>query len=111
MKTECTYLINESIDAAVVPDSWKIGTITPLPKGRISLDPGDWRPVSVLPCQVNSWSVLFTNNLFIIFNVIIICLSNRMAFERDLALQPQYLNTYSFCMIIMTKIEIQVQPL
>ena len=30
-------------------DKWKVGLVTPMPKGRMSTKPGDWLPVSVLP--------------------------------------------------------------
>ena len=49
MLVEITHLINECLPLSVIPDLWKVGTITPMPKGKISTKPGDWRPVSVLP--------------------------------------------------------------
>ena len=50
MITESTFIMNECLRTEHTPDAWKAGTITPLPKGsNISLDPGDWRTVSVLP--------------------------------------------------------------
>ena len=49
MIVEFTHLINECLRLSIMPKKWKIGTITPLPKGKISTNPGDWRPVSVLP--------------------------------------------------------------
>ena len=49
MITETTHLINECLRLELMPDKWKVGIITPLPKSKVSVDPGDWRPVSVLP--------------------------------------------------------------
>ena len=49
MKIEFTYLINECLCFLIMPDKWKIGIITLMPKGRISLNPGNRRPVSVPP--------------------------------------------------------------
>ena len=49
MVVETTHLINDCLRHSIMPDLWKVGTITPLPKGKISTKPGDWRPVSVLP--------------------------------------------------------------
>ena len=49
MLTETTHIINECLRMEMMPDSWKVGTVTPLPKGKITMDPGDFRPVSVLP--------------------------------------------------------------
>ena len=49
MLTETTFMINECIRCGVMLDKWKIGYITPMPKGRSLKNPGDWRPASVLP--------------------------------------------------------------
>ena len=49
MLTETTFMINECIRCEVMPVKWKIGYITPMPKGKAWKNPGDWRPVSVLP--------------------------------------------------------------
>ena len=46
---ELTHLINECLRLSIMLNLWKLGTITPMPKGKISMKPGDWRPVSVLP--------------------------------------------------------------
>ena len=47
--TETPFMINECIRCKVMPVKWKIGYITPLPKGKALKKPGDWRPLSVLP--------------------------------------------------------------
>ena len=47
---EFTHLMNECLNSSVMPKSWKIGTVTPIPKGSASLNVGEYRPVSVLPC-------------------------------------------------------------
>ena len=49
MLTETTYLINECLRCGVMPRKWKIGYVTPMPKGSSLKKPGNWRPVSVLP--------------------------------------------------------------
>ena len=49
MLTETTYLMNECLESGIMPTKWKIGCISPMPKGKGSTSPGDWRPVSVLP--------------------------------------------------------------
>ena len=49
MIVEITHLINECLRLSVMPEQWKVGTITPMPKGKVTTNPGDWRPVSVLP--------------------------------------------------------------
>ena len=42
-------MINECIRCEVMPVKWKICYITPMRKGKALKNPGDWRPVSVLP--------------------------------------------------------------
>ena len=49
MLTETTFLIIECIRCGVMPRKWKIGYITQMPKGKSLKNPGDWRPVFVLP--------------------------------------------------------------
>ena len=49
LSVELTHIINESLDQAIFPDTWAIGTITPIPKGGDSHDPGNWRPITILP--------------------------------------------------------------
>ena len=46
---EFTHLINECLDLCVMPTEWKVGTVSPIPKGPPSLSMGDYRPISVLP--------------------------------------------------------------
>ena len=46
---EFTHLINECLTSSVMPVAWKVGTVTPIPKGSTSLNVGDYRPISVLP--------------------------------------------------------------
>ena len=46
---ELTHIINESIRTATFPDAWAVGSITPIPKEGDNLDPGNWRPISILP--------------------------------------------------------------
>ena len=49
LSVELAYIINESIRTAVFPDAWAVGTITPIPKEGETLDPGNWRPITILP--------------------------------------------------------------
>ena len=44
-----THLINECLNLSVMPNDWKVSTVTPIPKGTTSLNVGDYRPISVLP--------------------------------------------------------------
>ena len=49
LAVEMTHLINEAIRTATFPDSWEIGSITPIPKEGDILDLGNWRPITILP--------------------------------------------------------------
>ena len=46
---EITHLISECLDLSIMPDQWKVGTVSPIPKGSPSLNMDDYRPISVLP--------------------------------------------------------------
>ena len=45
---EFTFLLNECLDKSYVPDCWKRGVITPIPKVNICSSPNDYRPITVL---------------------------------------------------------------
>ena len=45
-----THVNNLSITTKMFPDSWKTVCITPLHKSGDSSDPGNFRPISILPC-------------------------------------------------------------
>ena len=49
LSVELTHIINESIRTSTFPTAWAVGSITSIPKGGDSLDPGNWRPISILP--------------------------------------------------------------
>ena len=66
------YRVNESIKTGLFPSAWRIGNITPILKEGSPLDPGNWRPITLLPLpskllekavhfQVNSF--LSNNNI------------------------------------------------
>ena len=46
---EFSHILNESLASSVMPNSWKIGTITPVPKKPLSKKVSDFRPISCLP--------------------------------------------------------------
>ena len=49
LTVELTHLFNESVTQKIFPLQWAIGCVTPIPKGGDSLDPGNWRPITILP--------------------------------------------------------------
>ena len=42
-------VINASITSGVLPSEWKVATVTPIFKSGSNTDPGNYRPVSILP--------------------------------------------------------------
>ena len=64
-------------------DLWKVGTITPLPKGsNISLNPGDWRPVSVLPLPSKILERIVYNQLIYYFESHGLLFGNQHGFRK-----------------------------
>ena len=59
LAVELTHLINESIRTSTFPDAWAVGSITPIPKEGDPLDPGNWRPISILPLpsKLLEWAI------------------------------------------------------
>ena len=49
-----TKLFNESLKAGVFPSQWKRSHITPVHKGGATSDPGNFRPISVVPVLAKS---------------------------------------------------------
>ena len=41
--------MNESIRTCTFPDAWSLGIITPVLKEGDPLEPGNWRPITLLP--------------------------------------------------------------
>ena len=77
--------------------SWKIGYVTAMPRGRQSLNPSDWRPISVIPMP----SKLLERELVYHFE----CnndLDESTCFRKGNIIHPlQFLNMYNTCMITM----------
>ena len=49
MIIEFTFFINECLSKSVMPQKWKVGTVSPVPKNGNSHAMSDYRPISVLP--------------------------------------------------------------
>ena len=82
MNVELTHLINECLRLSIMPNLWKLGTITPMPKGKISMKPGDWRPVSVLPYPSKIIEKVVNHQLVYHFDVTVTCFLINMAFVK-----------------------------
>ena len=46
---ELTHLFNESITTGIFQTVWATGYITPITKEGDLMDPGNWRPITMLP--------------------------------------------------------------
>jgi len=44
-----TSIFNMSLATGIVPDEWKTSLVIPIPKSGNSSDPGNYRPISLLP--------------------------------------------------------------
>ncbi len=44
-----THKINLSLTQAAVSSAWKVATVTPIYKSGDNTDPGNYRPISILP--------------------------------------------------------------
>ena len=42
-------VVNSSLASGFVPRAWKHALVTPIPKGKVSAEPSDTRPISLLP--------------------------------------------------------------
>ena len=42
-------VVNASLATGTVPRAWKHALVTPIPKGKVSVEPSDTRPISILP--------------------------------------------------------------
>ena len=42
-------IVNSSLTSGTVPREWKHALVTPIPKGKVSVEPSDTRPISILP--------------------------------------------------------------
>ena len=85
MIVEITYLINECLRLSIMPTQWKVGIITPLPKGTTSSNPGDWRPVSVLPFPSKIIEKVVNHQLVYHFECNNYLLKNQHGFRKGLS--------------------------
>ena len=79
-----TFLFNECLRTEHAPDDWKTGTITQIPKlSSVSTDPGDWRPVSVLPLPNKILERIVYNQNYTTLRVTVCCLEINMDSEKE----------------------------
>ena len=73
LSEQLMYMFNQSIHLGEFPMSWKIATITPIPKSGDRTNVNNWRPISIIPlvgklmeklCAPLLTSYLEINNIF-----------------------------------------------
>ena len=58
-----TVLCNYIFETETWPTRWSSGTVIPIHKGRSVMDPGNYRPISLLPILSKIFSVLLTKRV------------------------------------------------
>ena len=66
-------MFNESLNTGLFPKAWRIGHITPIPKEGNPLEPGNWRPITLLPLpsKLLEKAIHYQVNLFLSHNNIL----------------------------------------
>jgi len=68
ISTPLVKIINQSISSGIFPDSLKIAKVKPLFKKGIMTDPGNFRPISILPALSKIFEKIILNQLLEYFN-------------------------------------------
>ena len=58
-----TFLYNTSLELRVVPMAWKKSNVTPVHKGEKTDDPGNYRPISVVPIVAKVFKKMIASQL------------------------------------------------
>ena len=61
--TPLTFLYNKSLESGLVPMAWKKSNVTPVHKGGKTDDPGNYRPVSVVPIVAKVFEKMIASQL------------------------------------------------
>ena len=58
-----TVIFNQSLQTGIVPSAWKLSNVTPIYKRGDKSDPGNFRPISVVPVAAKLLEKLIANQL------------------------------------------------
>ena len=58
-----SFLYNKSLDVGLVPIAWKRSNVTPIHKGGPTDDPGNYRPISVVPVVAKVFEKMIATQL------------------------------------------------
>ena len=61
--TPLTFLYNKSLESGLVPMAWKKSNVTPVHKGGKTDDPGNYRPISVVPVVAKVFEKMIASQL------------------------------------------------
>ena len=61
--TPLTFLYNKSLESGLVPMAWKKSNVTPVHKGGKTDDPGNYRPISVVPIVAKVFEKMIASQL------------------------------------------------
>ena len=70
---QLVYLFNQSIALGIFPESWKIATVTPIPKSGDLNNVKNWRPISIIPLigkMMESLCNTILNNHLEVYNIL-----------------------------------------
>ena len=56
-----SFLYNKSLDVGLVPIAWKRSNVTPIHKGGLTDDPGNYSPISVVPVVAKVFEKMFAS--------------------------------------------------
>ena len=75
---ELTYLFNKCVDLGDFPESWCLGSITPIPKTMVkSTNPKNWRPITQIPLPGKLLEKLIHDQVYSYFD------DNNILFEKQ----------------------------
>ena len=100
LSVELTHIINESLDQSIFPDAWAVGTITPIPKGGDSHDPGNWRPITILPLPSKIMECAVHYQLLNFFEENGYLHKNQHGFQKTAVQPQQFLQQFLSCLEI-----------
>lgn len=98
---ELTKCINKCLEAGIFPDSLKLAKVTPVFKSGSKSDPGNYRPISVLPILSKIFEKIIYNRLVEYLNSINFLSEKQYGFRRKS-------NTLSATIDLVTKIKTNI---
>nr|XP_034824833.1 uncharacterized protein LOC117982579 [Maniola hyperantus] len=96
-----TNCINDCLERGIFPESLKLAKVTPIFKSGNKSDPGNYRPISVLPIISKIFEKIIYNRLEIFLNINNIISQNQYGFRKKS-------NTLSATIDLITKLKVNI---